>query len=346
MYRSLVYSTNDSGALVELSLAAEEAGFHRLWVTENVGHDALVQAAALVEHTTSLRIGTGIAYAFSRTPVALAIAAQNLAHRSEGRFTLGIGAGTRGLRHRYGVEFDHPAPRLVEYAELMREIWTGAAVSFKGKFYQAELPGWGQQTSSHVPAVYGSGLNALMLKYAAAGFDGVALHPLTLAAPYFEKVAVPSLRDGANQSGKQPALAAWVLASMAETRDEAYRQAARALAFYFATPSYRNAAEGASWESAAAAIRERFAENKTTPDWGELAGLVPLEMIDDLAICGTPDDVGDSLKRFENRLGQIGIDELVLQAVSKGTAAEAHAAALSIVRHLPPVSDANPTRSR
>lgn len=336
MDRSIVYSTNQLASVVDVAIAAERGGFRRIWVTETVGHDALMQSAAIAEHTERIGIGTGILYAFTRNPVALAVAAQGLANRSGGRFTLGIGAGTRGLRRRFGVEFDHPAPRLVEYADVVRQVMSGGAVQHAGRFYTAEVPAWGRQAAAHVPAVYGSGLNAVMLRHAARGFDGIALHPMAIAPAYLDAVVVPSVNEGAAGAGRAPQLAAWVLTSVADDSDAARRQAARALAFYFATPSYLSAAAGAAWEPAAQAVCEAFKQDPAAPDWDALGRHVTDQMIDELTLAGTPAEVRSLIPDVEARLAPLGVTELVLQSVSKGTDAESHALALTTAEALAP----------
>lgn len=305
----------------------------KLWVTENVGHDALVQATAVVERTHTIGVGTGIAYAFTRNPVAAAIAAQNIQVRSEERFVFGLGAGTRGLRRRFGADFDHPAPRLVEYADLMRQVWTGETVEFSGTYYEASVPGWGRQQGLPAPMCFGSGLNAVMLTYAAAGFDGVALHPLGIAPAYLSSVVGPAMQEGRSRRTlpATASLSTWVLASVADDAELARDQARRALAFYFSTPSYQNAAAGSSWEESAGRIRDGFKATRQNPDWNELGRLVPDEMVNDLVAWGTPDQARAALERIETRLAAYGVDEIVLQPVGKGTPKEAHDAALAVV---------------
>lgn len=331
VHRSIVLSTDDVDELVEVALAAEAAGLYRVWTTENTNHDGLIQAAIVGRATSRIRIGTGIAYAFGRTPLTTAVAAADVHVSSGGRYTLGLGAGTRGIRRRYGVEFDHPAPRLAEYAELVKAAWaTTGALEFAGRFYQANVPGWRRDTAPSLSGldVYGSGLNPTMLRWAARGCDGVALHPLAASEHYLETVVGPALAAGAEQSGRRARFAAWYLTSVADDEEVARARVRRNLAFYFATPSYATAAAGSPWESSAAAVRAGFAEGGA--DWPALERLVDDRMIDDLTLTGTPAKVRERLPALEKRLGAHGVDEVVFQLVPDPAAGIAASCAMIV----------------
>jgi probable F420-dependent oxidoreductase len=316
VHRSIVLSTDDVGELVDVARTAEDAGLYRVWTTENTNHDGIVQAAVLGRATSRIRIGTGIAYAFGRAPLTAAVAAADVHVASGGRYTLGLGAGTRGIRRRYGVEFDHPAPRLAEYAGLLKAAWAATgALEFSGRFYTARVPGWRREPAPDLSGldVYGSGLNPTMLRWAARGCDGVALHPLAASEHYLDTVVDPALTAGAAESGRRARFAAWYLTSVADDEDVARERVRKNLAFYFATPSYQTAAAGAPWEASAVAIRDGFVEHGA--DWPRLMRLVDDRMIDDLALTGTPAQVRERLPALEKRLAGHGVDELVCQLV-------------------------------
>ncbi len=69
---------------------AEEAGFDAVWLTETRHNPFLASAAALAV-TKGMRVGTGIAVAFPRSPMVTAQAAWDLTELGRGRFVLGLG---------------------------------------------------------------------------------------------------------------------------------------------------------------------------------------------------------------------------------------------------------------
>ena len=320
MHRSLVLGISHFEAITPIAVAAESHGYYRVWTTESAERDATVRAAAIASATQRIQVATGITYAFSRSPLALAATAADVNRIADGRFALGLGAGTRGLRRRYGIEWSHPAPQFGEYAGLIRQAFDPeASDSYEGKFYQADLTHFHQRVRRERmrPDVYGSGVNRIMLTYCAATCDGVAVHSLATAPGYFEGVTVPALQEGARRGGTVPRLACWVIACVAEDAETARRQARRQLAFYFSTPSYRTVAEFAGWGAHAQAIREKAKETQYQ-DWDAVGDLVPEDLVDRLAIAGTPAEVGRQLGDVETRLAAGGADELVLQLVGFG----------------------------
>src|SRR5581483_10890278 len=219
--RSVVFATDALTPLPELARAAEIAGFARVWTTEYPGRDAIARAAHLADATATIEVATGIAYAFTRAPLATAAVAADVFAISGGRFALGLGAGTRGMRSRfYGVEdFDRPAPRLADYVDLLRAAWAASdGLDFAGKFYRAQIPHY---RCAHDPEdlkglqVVGSGLNATMLRHAATNVDRIALHPMAGAAHYLADVVEPAVAAGAASAGRPaPDLACWAVVSV------------------------------------------------------------------------------------------------------------------------------------
>lgn len=320
MLRSVVLGISDFDALIPIAQAAEAAGYHRVWTTESTERDAIVRAAAIAAATERIEVATGVAYAFTRSPLAAAATAADVNHIAGGRFALGLGAGTRGLRRRYAVEWQHPAPQFADYARLIKAAFDpDADDGYDGPFYQADLTGFHRHLAPGAsrPRLYGSGVNQVMLTYCAASCDGVAVHSVATAPGYFEDVVLPALREGARRSGSAPDLACWVIACVAEDGDDARRQARRQLAFYFSTPSYRTVAEAVGWGAEVAKIQS-LARETSYNDWDAVAEAVPDEMVESLVIAGTPAEVGWRMSAVERRLAAGGADELVLQLVGFG----------------------------
>ena len=131
--------------LIELSQAADDAGFDSIWVAESWGNDAFTFGAWIAAHTKRVRIGTGIVQMAARTPVATAMAAITLDHLSNGRFILGLGvSGPQVVEGWYGQPSAKPLARTREYVEIVRRVLRReGALDFQGEFYQHPYTGPG-----------------------------------------------------------------------------------------------------------------------------------------------------------------------------------------------------------
>lgn len=125
-------SLRDGHLLVDVARRAEELGFSTL---ATIGRDAyptyeeLVTLAAAAGSTHRIALMTDILLAATREPVLLARQAATLDQISEGRFTLGIGAGAREDDFTItGHDFHKRGKRLDEMLELMHRAWRGDPV--------------------------------------------------------------------------------------------------------------------------------------------------------------------------------------------------------------------------
>src|SRR5580658_4032652 len=102
---------------------AEEVGYDGVWSFET-SHDAFLPLVLAAQATERVRVGTGIAVAFARSPMTVAIEARDLNHYSHGRLLLGLGSQVKThIQRRYSMPWSHPAPRMKEFVCALRAIW-------------------------------------------------------------------------------------------------------------------------------------------------------------------------------------------------------------------------------
>lgn len=138
-------------AVVEISRHVERLGFYAGNVTDHPcptarwrdsgGHDAqdpFVMLSFVAAATTTLRLQTGILVLPYRNPFITARAASSLDVFSNGRLTLGLGAGyLKGEYYALGVNFDDRNDLMDEYIQAMKAAWTGEEFNFEGSGYSA-----------------------------------------------------------------------------------------------------------------------------------------------------------------------------------------------------------------
>src|SRR5437660_5684163 len=132
----------DLRALAAPARDVEDAGFESVWVAET-SRSAFVQAAVVAAATSRVTVGTNIALVFPRSPTLTAMAARDLAELSGGRFILGLGSQVKRVNEeRFGVPFEHPAPKMGEYVQAVRDVlgaFGGARPNHVGRFYRITM---------------------------------------------------------------------------------------------------------------------------------------------------------------------------------------------------------------
>jgi probable F420-dependent oxidoreductase len=188
--------------------AAEAAGYDGLVTMENRNEPFLALGVAAV-NTARIGLATGIAIAFSRSPMPVANVSWDLQVASRGRFVLGLGSQVRAHNeNRFSVRWTPPAPRLREYVEALRAIWrcweTGEKLAYQGQHYRFTLmtPNFAP-TSTHQPMVPVTlaAVGPAMLRVAGEVADGVRLHPFCTRR-YLDEVVTHELRAGFGRSGR------------------------------------------------------------------------------------------------------------------------------------------------
>jgi F420-dependent hydroxymycolic acid dehydrogenase len=135
--------------LVELGIAADEAGFDLLAVSDhfqpwqaNEGHSgqAWVTMSAIGQRTKRIRMGTTVTCpTFRYNPGVVAEAFASLSLLYPGRVFLGIGSG-EALNEEAALgswpKWPERSERLVEAAEIIRKLWGGEQIDHQGKYYK------------------------------------------------------------------------------------------------------------------------------------------------------------------------------------------------------------------
>ncbi|WP_170304610.1 LLM class F420-dependent oxidoreductase [Croceicoccus estronivorus] len=101
--------------------------------------EPLTVLTALALHSTTLRLGTGIAILPQRNPVYFAKTAAALDLLSNGRFIAGIGLGWSGQEYAAtNTPFERRGARLNDYIQVIRTLWEDPVSEYHGEFY--DLP--------------------------------------------------------------------------------------------------------------------------------------------------------------------------------------------------------------
>jgi probable F420-dependent oxidoreductase len=292
-----------AAALVEQVRQAESTGFDGVWTTE-IKHDPFLPLAVATQHTRRLDLGTGIAVAFARNPMTVAVTANDLQTLSGGRFTLGLGSQVRPhIERRFSMPWSAPADRMREFILAVKAIWgswsTGTPLQVQGEFYRHTLmtPMFDPGPNPHgPPPILLAAVGARMAAVAGEVADGLLVHGFT-SERYLREVTltgVAAARDAAGRSEtpftvSYPGLV--VTGRDAEETAAATATVRKQLAFYGSTPAYRPVLDHHGWGDLQPALQQLSRRG----EWDEMASLIDDEVLATFAVVAEPDGVADAI---------------------------------------------------
>ncbi|WP_439384733.1 TIGR03564 family F420-dependent LLM class oxidoreductase [Amycolatopsis lexingtonensis] len=223
--------------LIAQTRQAADAGLKSVWFSQlPLSQDAITVAALAGRAVPGIEVGTSVVPIYPRHPLLVASAAQTAQAATGGRFTLGVGLGSKGfLGPVYGVEYPPPIRHLREYLTVLRQVFDGETVDFHGETLEAHPPGPSTVGGDVRIIVAAMGPQALRVTGELA--DGTL--PFLAGPRALSEQIVPHLPDGKRILAAVPAV---VTDEPDAVRELAYQQ----MAFYGQIPSYRRilAAEG------------------------------------------------------------------------------------------------------
>ena len=315
----LILAAGNPRANVDLAVAAEKAGFSSVLSVEFFNQHAFVVLGAIAQATERIRIGTGIANAFTRSPLVHATAAMDLDELSGGRMILGLGSGTRKMNvDWWGMPFSKPAGKMREEVRLIREIFAagnGFGFRFEGEHWQLNIPAFIRPGARADLPIWVAAVNGAMMRAAGSVADGLVGHPIATRRWHREQT-LPTVRAAEDKAGRPSgacALVPYVMTSLHHDRGRAIENAKKQIGFYYTSRLYHSILEPHGMlevgEQCRAALR--------TFDINAMAAAVPDELVDEIAIAGTPDEARDRLKQWDGLC-----EEVLLYAPSVGVAKE------------------------
>jgi alkanesulfonate monooxygenase SsuD/methylene tetrahydromethanopterin reductase-like flavin-dependent oxidoreductase (luciferase family) len=141
----------DPGVVARLSAEAEEAGWHGVFLWDNLRYeepvvdvaDPWIMLAAIAMATERVRLGPLVTPLARRRPAKVARETATLDRLSGGRLTLGVGLGSDRFASEYsmtGEELDdrRRAGMLDESLEILTAAWAGEPVHHRGEHFTVD----------------------------------------------------------------------------------------------------------------------------------------------------------------------------------------------------------------
>jgi len=281
--------------LVPLVQAWESAGVEGVWAPQIFGAPFTVLAAAAAV-TRRIKLGTGIALAFARSPLETACSAIDLDHISQGRAVLGLGSSARSqIEGSFGMAYGKPLAHMREVVGQVRAViargHTGELGRLEGEYATLDLSHFRLPAAPFRPAipVYLPAVFEKACEQAGALADGLLGHPLWTTGWLRDRVGA-HLGAGLARSGRARGaidLNLMMFTVINADRTEAIADARANIAFYTQSPQYLRYFAEIGFASEAQAIQAAFARQ----DYAAMAEACSDEMVCAITILGSQDDV-------------------------------------------------------
>ncbi len=260
-----------------------------------------IPLAAAAASTSTLRLASGIAIAFTRSPFETAMAAIDLDRMSEGRFVLGLGASIRSwVEGFFGMPYGKPVEHLRETVEIIRLIirqaHTGELTAYRGRYHAldfAELQDVPPPLRTDLP-IWIAALRGPLIRLGAEIADGVIGHPIW-SVDWVTTTVAEQVHAGLAAAGRARGdlhVNCWFWTTPNRDARQSLEDGRACVAFYAGMQQYEEyfAAHGfrAQCKALQAGVRNR--------DFAGVAHLVPDEMVSRFVLTGTPDDVRRKLE--------------------------------------------------
>jgi len=268
--------------------AAERSGLGSVWIIEDYFQPgAFSMAGAVAAATEHVTIGLGVVNPYTRHPALIAMEAAALATLSGGRLVLGLGSSNRRwIQEQMGLDFQAPLAGLGESVGIVRSLLRGERVSVHGARFHLEGVELERAPKEEVPILLGvKGPRALRLAGEVA--DGV--HCSVLATP----AHVRRVRETTGRHARDFVVVSYVPMLIGEDGRRTRERLKPVLARYLGLLHGQSILADAGLDATRTQpFRDALAGG------GDAASLVTDEMVEALAVAGTPEQCRAQLRRF------------------------------------------------
>jgi len=288
----------DRKEVLKAARLADELGYHSIWIPEAWSYEQFQLLTEIALATKNLRLATGIANVFSRSAGLLAMSAATLDEISEGRAILGLGtSGKNVVENFHGVPYEKPLTRLKETIGICQALWRGDRLSpemsslFDARHFKLEM----QPLRPKIP-VYVASLQEKAIREIGRIADGW----VPTFWPYTHlQDGIALLAEGAAKAGrdvKEIDVAPFVAVIPMPDAAQARALVKPLVSFYIGGMGvyYHALFCRYGFKENADLVRELY----TSGDRKKAAAAVSDELIDAIAICGTPEHCREKLAEW------------------------------------------------
>ena len=284
-------------ALVEQARLGEELGYDTAWLPETWGRDAVTTLTSIAHGTDDIDVGTSIVPVYSRSPALVGQTATTLQEVADGRFRLGLGpSGPIVIENWHGMDFGNPLRRTRETVEIVKQVFSGEEVDYDGEYFDLEGFRLRCDPPDPVPPVETAGMGPKAVELAGRFADG--WHALMLTREGLEDRLEDF--DRGSELGDRDRSEQRVNLSLTccalEDPEAAKRLVKQHVVFYVGGMGtfYRDNLARQGHEDVANDVYD----NWQAGDREAAMAAFPEDLLEELAVWGTPEEAREHFERF------------------------------------------------
>ncbi len=256
--------------------------------------------AAAATSTTRLKLASGIALAFARSPFETAMATIDMDRMSGGRFVLGLGPSVKAWSEAlFSQPYGKPLAHLREVIDVVRLMvakgHTHELTTYEGEYVKMDFTFFPPQeppVRTEVP-IWIAALRGALVKLGAEIGEGVIGHPMWSRRWIAEEVP-GCIEEGLARGGRERSeieVNVWPFVAINDDVGAAIDAARPTIAFYASAEQYHSYFEWHGWGEVARQLNEHVSKGDLrTGNFLSYVHLVPDEMVLDFFICGSRDE--------------------------------------------------------
>ncbi|MDH5815259.1 MAG: LLM class flavin-dependent oxidoreductase [Candidatus Nezhaarchaeota archaeon] len=295
-------------ALIRIGVRTEKAGFDSIWAADHllmiptgIVPNVWPILSVIASQTEKIEIGTCVSDPHRIHPAVFAQLVATVDQISQGRVVVGLGAGESMNLDHFGITWDKPLSRMMEFTKIIRDLWLKDRLDYQGKFWSLK-DAFLQIKPKRNPVPIYFGANSPKSREMAAKFADGWL-PVS-QGPRMYKKHLEEMRKIAESVGRslerfEPGLYVYVV--MAEKCEEALNQLRRIKSLV--APSLRHVKEAGYDVEVPHRLLEVTYSNIMVTEEGlklfeELNKYIPDEVALEFSIAGTPEDCANKVEEF------------------------------------------------
>ena len=295
-------------SLIKIGVRTEKAGFDSIWAADHllmippgIVPDVWPILSSIATLTEKVQLGTCVSDPHRRHPAVFAQMVATVDQISKGRVIVGLGPGEAMNIEQFGIPWDKPVSRMVEFTEIIRKLWQSDRVEYNGKFWQLKDALLQIKPVRNPVPIYFGANGPKTRKLTGEIADGWLPTP---QSPELYKKHLKEIENAAKKAGRlldnfEPGL--YIYTAVAEKYDVAFEQLKKIkpqIAFF------PKVIEEAGY---CVDIPKHLSENlysdivlneEGLKKYEEFGKYVPDEVVEDFSIVGTPEDCISKVEEF------------------------------------------------